>query len=262
MNILDKIKMLRNIASTYENWAQIILGRYGLLGKGFIVCNLKNGLKIKMRKKSMDYAAMSEVFLRRDYDKFFEVKKDDIVIDVGAQIGAFSVLAGNKDAKVYSFEPEKNNFELLNENVKANLFTKKIKCFNFAIDAKKGTGYLNISKNLGGHSFFNEVATIGSNQKIDLEKQKIEKITLKDIFDINKLNRCDFLKMDCEGAEYDVIFNTSKKILEKIEKISMEYHVLDENNEIKMKEFLEKNGFKVTMTKQSDIGTGMIYAVR
>ena len=255
MTILNKLKTLMSYRNVYENWISIILARYGFLGKGFIVSKLKNGLEIKSRKMSMDYAAMSEVFVRKDYNKFFEVKENDTVIDVGAHIGSFSALAGSKGANVYSFEPEKNNFKLLKENVKTNLLTEKIKCFNLAVDMKRGTDFLYMSKNLGAHSFFNEWAKTS-------EKQKIKKITIKDVFAMNKLNKCDFLKMDCEGAEYNILFNTPKSVLEKMEKIAMEYHVVEEKSGEAMKEFLEKNGFKVIMTEPSDIGTGMIYAVK
>jgi FkbM family methyltransferase len=49
-------------------------------------------------------------------------------------------------------------------------------------------------------------------------------ITLEDIFKKENLNHCDFLKMDCEGSEYEILFNTKPEILRKISNIFLEYH--------------------------------------
>ena len=55
--------------------------------------------------------------------------------------------------------------------------------------------------------------------------------------------------MDVEGAEYEILFNCTKNVLKKIDKISMEVHPLDKNNEKTLKNFLEKNGFKVIIVR-------------
>lgn len=99
--------------------------------------------------------------------------------------------------------------------------------------------------NTGGHS------TIIKSDKYVY----IDCITLQDIFKKFNIERRDFLKMDCEGAEYDILFNTPKNVLNKIYKISLEYHHTKSNHLVyRLKKYLEKNGFTVKIIKN------MLYA--
>lgn len=70
------------------------------------------------------------------------------------------------------------------------------------------------------------------------------------------------MKLDCEGAEYEILFGCSDENLKKILKISMECHNIDTNrNADQLKKFLEKQGFKVTI-KSDKHANAMLYAVR
>ncbi len=74
----------------------------------------------------------------------------------------------------------------------------------------------------------------------------------------------DFLKIDCEGAEYDILFDCPKSILNIIKKIAMEVHTLDKKRNMSiMADFLKKEGFDIEI---KPIGDGslinLVYAVR
>ena len=61
-----------------------------------------------------------------------------------------------------------------------------------------------------------------------------------------KINSIDFLKLDCEGAEYEILFKCPDKILNRIKIISMEYHEIDKKrNKKTLIRFLKSKGFKV-----------------
>ena len=93
--------------------------------------------------------------------------------------------------------------------------------------------------------------------------EEVETVSLANIFNSNKISKCNFLKIDCEGAEYDILFKTPKKILQRIDKISMEYHNLDKKRDnISLMNFLKNNGFVIKGTKKFSNSTGMIYAKR
>ena len=90
-------------------------------------------------------------------------------------------------------------------------------------------------------------------------------LNLQEIFKKNKLKKIDFLKMDCEGSEYEILYGLPKRYLKKIGKISFEYHNLDKSNKnfFKLKEFLEKNGFIVSNPIIDSCGwTGTSFAHR
>jgi hypothetical protein len=112
--------------------------------------------------------------------------------------------------------------------------------------------------NTGGHSVFGK--GIGEGESV-----LVGKMCLASLFRKYRISRVDFLKMDCEGAEYDVLMACPKSALSKISRISMEFHNLDaRRNGPALAAFLEKAGFEVGITQVSkDVGhTGYIYAKR
>src|SRR5205085_647179 len=76
----------------------------------------------------------------------FEIKKGDIVVDIGAHIGLFSLCAAQDASKVYAFEPLQDNFKLLEENIKQNN-CKNIFPFQMAVARKTGQQELFINDN-------------------------------------------------------------------------------------------------------------------
>src|SRR6266508_6011309 len=52
----------------------------------------------------------------------------------------------------------------------------------------------------------------------------VKAVSLKDIFDAHAVEQCDFLKLDCEGAEYDILFSLAVDYFRRIKRIAMEYH--------------------------------------
>jgi len=69
------------------------------------------------------------------------------------------------------------------------------------------------------------------------------------------------LKMDTEGAEYDIILNTPKNILGKIGKIACEYHNIKDRSSGILEKFLVENGYKIRTMKANNY-RGIIYASR
>lgn len=249
---LHKIKFGIGIIKNYENWLLGFLDYFKLLRKNKkIIYKLKNDAKYFARAGTSDFEIINEIYVVKEYHKFLKyIKNNSIVIDIGSQIGVFSIFAAkrNKNVKVYCYEPFSKNFEILKENIKLNDLQGKIIPFKLGVSGKKEKRELILcEENTGGHGFYCD----------GKEKIEIDTISLKDVFTKNKIERCDFLKMDCEGAEYEIIYNTPKKYLRKIKSISMEYH--KNGNIIKLKQFLEGVGFIVSLT---NIGEGMLYAER
>lgn len=127
------------------------------------------------------------------------LKPRDIFLDVGANIGYYSVVAGfcvGEQGRVFSFEPEQKNFQQLQHNIALN----QLACvtpFNVALASEKGEGniYLN-ETNWGDHQIYDD-ASGRHNQRIQLENGYA---LLKD-----QCDQVDFIKIDTQGAEYGVI---------------------------------------------------------
>lgn len=229
------------------DWPKMILLKSGLI-KGDIVLRLRNGLKLTLinKKRDSDTAVLADIYFNHPYTKNeFDIKEGDIVVDIGANVGIFStyIAINKKNLKVFAYEPNHKNFEYLKKNIEQNNLQGKIKVFNFAITDKLGKIKLYLhDRGSGGHSIYKKLVSSKNGYFVE-----VKSISLKDIFTSNKLNKIDFLKIDCEGAEYKILFNTPKKFLKNIKKISLEYHQINGFSGEDLKEFLSNNGFKVRL---------------
>ena len=238
---------------------------FGEWGKKSVIYRIGKKAKFNLRVNTSDKLNVFQVWKSKEYfDSEFRIEKDDIIVDIGANIGAFSVYAAKKADKgtVFSYEPDKENYSMLLKNKFLN-DADNIFPFNQAISAKKCTIDFFVAKlNAAGHSIYKT----DSGKKI-----KVESISLKDIITTNNILKINYLKIDAEGAEYDILMNTSPEIMRKIDKIVLEYHdYLGTNyNHIDLKRFLKNNGFKVNVCGNIFLsfvgrifGVGMIKAKR
>ena len=85
------------------------------------------------------------------------------------------------------------------------------------------------------------------------EQQKVAEvdcITLKKLFDDYKIDRCDLLKIDCEGSEYDILLTTDAATMAKVGEIIMEYHSFTSYSVDHLRNFLVKHGFRVDVQQE------------
>lgn len=218
---------------------------------------LRNGLKFKVRARTMDRSVLKEVWIKEIYNKHGVcVEKGDTVVDIGGHIGIFSVYAAHlsETGMVYAFEPFIENYKRLEEHKKIN-HKENLTAFNKGVGETDGKQILFLSpdKNTGGHSLHLK------NQSE--RKVEIETIQLIKFCDDNKIDKIDFLKLDCEGAEFDIL-KSSAVILERTRKVIMECHPYGENTCDKMVALLEKYGFKVVRESNHIGGIEMLYCKR
>lgn len=238
MKILTALKAIYLI----KNWPDYAREYFNKANKQHIIYQLRNGLKIKTRAKNSDRGIFTEANLLDAYQKNkIRIKPNDTIIDIGAHIGAFTILAAKKAKKVYSFEPHPENFKLLKENIALNNLTN-ITATKKAITDKKGIFPLYISKsNTGSHSIFLREEQSGTTP--------VQTITIIEFIKAKKIKKIGLLKIDCEGAEYPILETLPEKTFELIEQISMECHPIQNSSPEQLKTLLQKRGFDVQMTK-------------
>ncbi len=234
--ILEAIKKIKN-------WEDYFLDFCSLTKKDYIIYHMKNGMKYFVRAKTTDRGIVSTVHLGDEYKiDQLNLSKDSVIIDIGAQIGVFSTYISHKVGKIFAYEPEIENYNLLLKNIEINNLKGKIRAVNCGVSDKKEKLKIYISKNnTGGHSIYGK----GNNYIV------VPAITLKDIFDRNNIDKCDLLKMDVEGSEYKILYGLPKNYFRKIKRIRLEYHDIDkerENHNFLM-DFLEKKGYDVVCRK-------------
>ncbi len=137
--------------------------------------------------------------------------KEDNVLDVGANIGYYALLASKiTNGKIYAIEPDPRSFKLLKENIKINNLEKRIKAYKIAIGDKKGKLKFYQSKSFNWSSIAREN-----------EKGIWVEVTTIDNFVGNREISC--LRFDLEGYEY-LLLKGAKKTLQRKLKIFMEVH--------------------------------------
>lgn len=169
----------------------------------------------------------TELFKNKVYDIMFQVEKGDFVVDIGASVGPFAYsIMGKNPSKVICLEPQKDlynvavhnlskfdNVVVLNKGI--TTVNGKTKFDNMFKPAEEGPGWWKQTEGIG--------------------------ITLQSLIDEYEIKKIDFLKIDCEGGEYD--FFSAKNydwIKKNVKKISAEFHVFDKKTKKQFLKFRDK----------------------
>ena len=174
---------------------------------------------------------LKELFIENTY-KFNTDKQSPKIIDCGSNVG-LSIIYFKRlfpNAKITGFEPDKNLFNILKQNLKTFGYSD-VELINKAVYTKNGTIKFLASGNVGGRICDEE-----SKDTTELDTARLQDFLNEEI---------DFLKIDIEGAEYDVIMDC-KTQLKNVKNLFIEYHSL-EKNEQKLDEILKvvkEAGFK------------------
>ena len=151
-----------------------------------------------------------EIFRDDHYDIGKADLNNKVVVDVGANIGIFSLYSTVYDTKVvYAFEPVKETYDILVENIKRNELENRI------IPINKGLGDVEERKMISYTCGGDEGAYIIPRSESGVNKPKIQEIkviTLDDFVKENNIERIDFIKMDTEGYEENILLGAKETI--------------------------------------------------
>lgn len=165
-------------------------------------------------RDDFEHGIIDETWVERVYGD--TIMAGERVIDIGANIGAFSLWAAKKGAFVEAFEPSEENYRRLGENIARNDFSRSIRAHKKAVWSEKGEIRLfHHPWNIGGHSVVKDK---------DSGYEAVESVTLAEVIGDRGV---DFIKMDCEGAEFEIIMATPDEALAKVRRIAMEFHYRD-----------------------------------
>lgn len=204
----------------------------------------------------VDKLAYEEVVTGNCY-RLGQFQPEDILIDIGGHIGAFCYAALDRGARrILTVEADGRNFAQLLKNIAvrdlkgASVETLNAACWRSDQPPKQ----ISMARFNGSDRHANTGASTVVTNQIDMDNYHVQTVSLDALLDLIGNQRVRFLKMDCEGAEFAILY-TSKK-LHRIQEIAMELHpdyefTLEarvpgfENSLAGMLNFLWKQGFQV-----------------
>lgn len=185
---------------------------------------------------------VKETFLENIYAPL--LVKDGIYIEAGANIGMFTILAYPTAKKIFAVEPSASHLETLNKMLDFNEMKDKVTVVPVALSNKNGevTFYHNPE-----NSTMNAL-TNTAGDKATLET--VRSVTLKTLFDEQKIDHIDLFNLDVEGAEFDVLSSDAfTEVAPKIKTIVVEYHEWTHISFVQLITMLEDRGFTVTQAQ-------------
>ena len=160
-------------------------------------------------------------------EQFWTIKKDEVVVDVGAAFGSWSIPALKADARVYAYEPHPVLYSLLKRNVALNDLTDKFHAMNLPLWSSRVTLTLPV---------YDLSMMINERSKTQPALMVSTKTLDDDLADIDRL---DWIKIDTEGAEIEILKGAQTLIKKFNPYIIVEWHA-DRNKDPEMK-YLKDN---------------------
>jgi FkbM family methyltransferase len=208
------------------------------------------------------YASMT--IHEEDIRKYFNPKRGDIVIDIGAAFGLYTITSSKQvgaNGKVIAIEAHPGNYEMLNHNIKLNGLTNVIP-LNYAVYSKETKIKLFLPDEESGYTMHHSVMFNYLSSKYPLQGKDNEKFievnanTLDNLLQKNGISQVNWIKIDVEGAEFEVlkgsanILSTSKDI-----NLLIEIHNPGDTNHYKqIIDFLKSYNFKIEFEKIYESG--------
>ena len=254
MNLRYKLTVIKTYLKMVENWYTLFLDRFGLINTHYII-KMRNGLRLKVKGGSLQRGALVEIFSHDYFSGEVVVNDEDIVVDLGGNAGFFAISVAHKARQVYIVEPISTNYEIILENIRLNGYDKKIKAFKLAITDREGTAIFDLTENTPVTSL------VITPQEEIIGQEAVRMTALTTFMSENNIERIDFLKVDIEGSEYDIVFNTDNTIFEVIDKIAMELHTIKEHSKNEIIERLQLIGYTINC-KNTVGGEEILYAKR
>lgn len=236
--------MLSQLRHTYhkihllKNWRQVLHPK--ALKKRDVVVYLRNGLSFHLRNAPGDLTVLYGIFGNKVYNDVLDIRASaPTIIDIGGHVGMFSALAATTypHSRVFAFEPDAQNATLFLENMKRNNVADRVMLTEAPVygERKEITLYVNPSNSSENNMF---------KVKRGMMPVVLQTTTLFDIVHSHGIDRIDFLKIDCEGAEYSILLSLPESVLSIIDRLAIEWHGYAGYDPKELVEVLEKAGFQ------------------
>jgi FkbM family methyltransferase len=227
---------------------------------------LVNGYKVEM-DPSAEFI-IHEIWDDLFYDKDYRIREGDTVVDIGANIGIFSLFAAHRGAKVYAVEPDRQNFKLLCKNIESNGLSDRVQAFCCAVAKHDGTIALYVPDARGLcasgliTTSLKQLEHLSENDRSQVGIARVKAVSLPAFLKKTGESVISLLKLDTEGAELDILAGATADDLKGVKRIVMETHAAYAERDLY--HLVKRLGFDVVGFDKlaGPFANGYLYAVR
>jgi len=217
-------RLFRNIS----NWWLHFAVKLSLTDADPLLFKTRNDVLIQVPRRLLH--EFKEIFFENCYLRGLNlnVPNAPTIIDVGANAGFFTLFAASRfpGAKIFSFEPIESNFRQLEINRNLNEGCD-ITIFRKSVFSHSGE----ISMIFDHNDSYTTGARVLRDSEEETNAIRIPCVTLPQVFEEYHIDRCDLLKMDCEGSEYSILYNCPSEYFKKITQMAIEVHKRSESKQ-------------------------------
>ncbi len=210
------------VLPVHAKWqvARFVLAGGSRKCKGQLLIPVGRGCLFLDAQEKADFDTFWEIFVRQDYETNYQ---GAVVVDVGAHKGCFSAYALLKKARAaFCFEPEERNFAALTQSAASFRAARvPVTIYEAAVAAVSGDVDFYVTNQSWSHSL------VPRADRQIVAVKRVRAIALTDIIEeVRGLSQKHpiILKMDIEGAEYDVLMNTRPTVLSRVAEMFVEVH--------------------------------------
>lgn len=259
LSLQNKLRRYLGMYRAISNWPGYLLYKLRNNSQPFRF-QCRNGLELTVQKEMI--FIFKEIFFDRVYTR--ELPKpwwqtpSPVVVDIGANLGYFSLLMATEkpDATIHSFEPMPANYLELKRHHSG--FPE----IDWHIYREAVGNRRTMELNYEDPEKVTFSASVFQSWSPNTKKMVVNSRSLPQLVEEINLEKIDFLKMDCEGSEYEILYSLPEPIFDKIGYIAIETHITDreDHDHQSLLTFVQKKGFQT----KSFVGekTGFVWASR
>jgi FkbM family methyltransferase len=208
--LVERITSLAGLISYNKDWVKYLSYRFTGENDRPVTFRLRGGNHAITMPPQARFT-LNELFRDHVYDvQGFDWSRCRYALDLGANVGAFALYVARRapTAKIYCFEPEPDNFELLRRNVKLNALNAEI--FPFAVADRCGDAALEMRES--------------TSHRLGSSGVSVQCVDLAGVFRLTGVDHFDYSKIDIEGAEVGLLATATKDDLHKLGAVTIEWH--------------------------------------
>jgi len=238
-----RIKTLTRLLRRTRNPLPLFIDYVGLKKHPYLM-RTRDGEICEIRPSSSDRFVFYEVLVRNDYlQQGQTLNQGDTVVDIGANIGCFSVLAAKRvgsTGRVIAVEPGEATYRQLCRNMELNGLTN-VTPVRAAIGRHDGKARLHVHDLSGLSSLYDSV----DGHETGDHAEDVQVVSLQTLLADTGVDFCHYIKVDCEGAEYELLDGMTTELASRIGQTTIETHRIQKHEPAELRKRLIALGFEI-----------------